>query len=521
MEDRFIFDLLLFGNVREAFVWGSGHGGEKYCLVRNAVKAAMQQIDTGKTAVILHSDLGNGKTVAIETLKCMASDNGYVVYTISRRGDSLYEELEQAFGRAGKKVFIIDNYPDWLDTLQFFGTHVPKDTTLVLSARTASHDVLVDRATELLRSGNISEIEVDGLAPADLDWVVTYFNDYGLWGRQAAWSRSRKLDYFAHVCGGQWHAILIKLFESPQIQSRLEGLFEKLREQKSHWEVIVAILILNVIGETPSSSTLVDLCGQAVFETGFRRDTVIRELIDFSNNEIRLKSSVAGQFILQRIVDPNLVVKSLISLAKTTDNSAHASSYYFNILKTLMRYSTLQSLLPEKDRGRATLDYYESIKGLSHAKMQPLFWLQYAIACLVIDEFERAEKYFQTAYSFSEGRDHWDSFQIDNHFARFLLTRAIAQGDVSTSMGAFRNARKLIHGQIERERLHYPYRVASLYFDFYERFAPELKPQNREEIRRAAKHICERIQKLPPERQEQRYVRECWDKLQKVVETTS
>jgi hypothetical protein len=252
---------------------------------------------------------------------------------------------------------------------------------------------------------------------------------------------------------------------------------------------------------------------------------VIRNLIDFGTNEIHMRSSVAAEFMLQRIVDPNLTVRSLVSLAKAADRAANASSYYFSILKTLMRYGSLQALLPEKQRRRITLTYYESIKGLNHAKRNPLFWLQYAIASLVdaekTEEFERAEKYFKTAYSLAEGRDWWDSFQIDNHFARFLLTKAISLGDVSTCMRAFRDARKLIHNQIERERLRYGYRVATLYADFYEKFAPSLKPQHKDEIKSAAKHVCERIEKLPPERQGQRYVHTCWERLQTILESTT
>jgi hypothetical protein len=213
-----------------------------------------------------------------------------------------------------------------------------------------------------------------------------------------------------------------------------------------------------------------------------------------------------------------------VSLAKAADRSSHASQYYFSVLKTLMRYSSLQSLLPEKHRRRATLTYYESIKGLSHAKGQPLFWLQYAIASLVdaekTEEFERAEKYFKTAYALAEGRQFWDSFQIDNHYARFLLARAISLGDPSSCMRDFRSARLLIHNEIERERLHYGYRVATLYADFYEKLGPKLKPQDKDEIRRAAKHVCERIEKLPPVSQDQRYVRTCWERLQKIIEST-
>jgi hypothetical protein len=516
-EDRFIFELFLYGKLHDEFLWRSVHDNVRYCLFRSTLNIALTHIEAGRRVIILHSDLGNGKTVALEALKSIAASQHNNIYTIVNQSESLYEELEYALSTPGNKLFVIDNYPEALNVLEFFGTHQPEHTTLVLSARTAANDLLIDRAAELLRTGDIAELELDRLNTDELNWLSECFNEYGLWGNLAGWSQPRKIDYLQRICHAEWHAILIKLLESPHIQAKLEKLFEGLRGQNNYSDVITSILILAVLGYNPTPERLVDLCGHAVLESGFKRDPVIREIIDFDKNQISLKSSVAGQFILQRIVDPNATIKSMAALAKLTDKSAYASPYYFNILKSLMRHTNVQSLLPENSRGRATLAYYESIKELEHAKGNPLFWLQYAIACLVIEEFERAEKYFQTAYSFGKSRDYWDTFQIDNHYARFLLTRAISLNDISTCMTAFRSARAIIHNQIERERLHYPYRVASLYSDFYARFASRLKMQNKDEIKRAAKHVCERIEKLPPIRQEHPDIRDCFAKLERVL----
>jgi hypothetical protein len=157
---------------------------------------------------------------------------------------------------------------------------------------------------------------------------------------------------------------------------------------------------------------------------------------------------------------------------------------------------------------------------MDSAKTNPLFWLQYAIAALVTEDFNRAGKYFDAAYSFAENRDYYDAYQIDNHYARFLLLKAIRSEDVAVSMVAFSEARKLIYGQMDRERLHYPYRVASLFVDFYETFASRLTPQQVGEIKRAAQYVSDRIAKLPPDRQQQRYVEECWKSMQRILEET-
>jgi hypothetical protein len=172
---------------------------------------------------------------------------------------------------------------------------------------------------------------------------------------------------------------------------------------------------------------------------------------------------------------------------------------------------------PEKDRGKAVIRYYESTKGLVNTRKHPLFWLHYAIACTVLEEFERAEKYFKTAYSFAEARD-FNAFQIDNHYARFLLMRSIRSKDQGSCMKSFRVARGLIFEQIQTERLFYPFRVATNIAKFYDTFAPLLSVEEKREIARAAKQVVDRIEVLPKERQDQRYVSECRTKMRHVLE---
>jgi hypothetical protein len=103
--------------------------------------------------------------------------------------------------------------------------------------------------------------------------------------------------------------------------------------------------------------------------------------------------------------------------------------------------------------------------GLVNTRTHPLFWLQYAIACTVLEESERAEKYFNTAYSFAEARD-FNAFQIHNHYARFLLMRSIRSKDHGSCMKSFRVARGLIVEQIQTERRHYPFKVATNMAEF-------------------------------------------------------
>ncbi len=516
-EDRLVFDLFLHGDIRTEYAWQSLHGALDYFVDSPAAAMALSCFDNGDRAVAYYSDIGNGKSAVLEVLRAKAFDEGYDVYSVVHKADTLLEELEAIFRSSRKTLLTIEQYADWFDTISFIGTHAPKNCVLAFSSRSSTHDLLVDRLADRLKPGTLKEIPVDSLKPQQLERIADLFDRYGLWGDLAAKSKAFKLRHLETTCQGAWHAILIDRFNAPQIHSRFAPIVESLSKKKHFYEVVTAVLVLSVLEYSPSVDLLLDLCGQVVLERGFKDDPSVREVLDASSGRIRLRSSVAGKYILTNFADPNGLVSVLTKMAKAADANAHNSKFYFEMLKDLTKFNGLQYVFPEKDRRRAFIRYYESIKDLYHTRKNPLFWLQYAIACTLFEEFDRAEKYFETAYALAEARD-FDSFQIDNHYARFLLMRAIATKDQSNCMRSFRDARKLIFEQVQTERRHYPFRVATSLAEFFDTFVAVLSSANKQEIARAAKHILGRIEALPKERQEQRYVADCRKAMLHVLE---
>jgi hypothetical protein len=507
-EDRLVFDLFLHGDVNPEFAWQSLHGRLDYFVDAVVATTALEAFQGGWRAAAIHSDLGNGKSAAMEVLKVKAFEAGYDVFSVVKNADTLFEELQAVFKAPRPTLLIIEQYQDWLGTIDFISKNAPPSCVLALSARTAVHDIVVDRLASILRPGKVVEIPANTLRLGECERIVDLFDRYGLWGDLAARPRHRKIEHLRRTCHSEWHAILIDRFSAPQIQTRFASIIDALAKKRRFYEVVMATLVLNVLEYEPSVNLLLALLGQSVLEKEFRDDAAVREVIDTSSGRIRLRSSVAGQFILTNFADPNALVPLLARMAKAADVNARNDVYYFELLKDLSRFSELQHLFPERVRKTACIRYYEAIKSLSHTRQNPLFWLQYAVACTVFEEFVRAKSYFDTAYAFAEAKD-FDTFQIDNHYARFLLLRAIRSKDPGNFMDSFREARKFIFEQIETERRYYPFRVATLIGEFYDTFAGVLSEAGKNEVAAAAKHVLNRIEVLPNERQEQRYVIDC------------
>jgi hypothetical protein len=519
LKDVDVFDLFRLGQIQAPLVFESVVGDVQYALARQSTEKILRLIQSGPSSIVVHSALGNGKTVILEMLKVHASSAGFTVFSLLRQKDQLYEELEFALKQPGALLFVVDNYPNWLDALKFLGNHHKGNASVVMAARSGTNDVVADRAEALLKLGELHEIAVDHLTDIEIVRVAQLMDVYGLWGERANLSLASKQKFLTNHCGREWQAILVELFKAPQIKDRLDKLITDIRDEASYNLVLIAILILAVVDYPATTDILADLCGERTLTVGFRQNPTVRELIDFESDQVRLRSSVTGAFLLKNVADPELVLSTLIAVTEAADRGAGASREYFAILGSLMRFGNAQNFFPDTDSTAYVLRYYESVKELYHCKRYPLFWLQYAMACLFVDDFPRAGKYFASAYSFAT-LTNFRTYQIDNHYARYLLRKSINDDDLGSAMESFREARTLLFEQMRHERLRYPFRVAALIGDWFDVYSDRLSIDHRAEVKRAAIFICSRIAALPPDMQTVRDIAECNKRMQAIIQQT-
>ena len=91
----------------------------------------------------------------MEGIKCQALESGYDVYTVSVRNADIHRELDQIITSKDKTILFIEDYPDWIDIIEHFSLNANSNVSLVLSARNAIHDVVVDRVSHALGRTNI------------------------------------------------------------------------------------------------------------------------------------------------------------------------------------------------------------------------------------------------------------------------------------------------------------------------------------------------------------------------------
>ena len=518
-SDEFVFDLVERGEINVSTLWTSLHDGHRYFLERKRTDYILQKLDE-RTPVVVYSEIANGKTLFLEGIKFRALERGYDVYSVVHRTDKLMAEVEKVLSSERPTLIVIDDYPDWRDVIEYYHIHARSNSALLLSARSSLNDIFLDQVRSVLKRDSLAVVPIDQLQDDELDWLVNFFDEYGLWGDKAAWKPNRKKYFLVDRCRRQFHGILIELFKSPLIAERFNRILTELNQRREYYEVLVSIFALTVLHHPTTMDTLIDIWGSRVLDYRFQTNPVVRQLVDFRSGRVIIRSAAAAQFILTRVANIDLVIDALVEIATAADRASKANDAYYELLVKLMRFSEVQQMVPEQQKRQALIRYYERIKNLHKTRTNYLFWLQYAIACLVLLELERARRYFDTAYAYAHERGY-DTYQIDNHYARFLLVNAIETRDAEKGMQAFKDARRIIESQLadrSRQHYYYPYRVAKYYADFFAIFASEITPAQQEEIADAADFVVKRARTLPEDRQQHQDVVRCQKAMSRILE---
>lgn len=118
---------------------------------------------------------------------------------------------------------------------------------------------------------------------------------------------------------------------------------------------------------------------------------------------------------------------------------------------------------------------------------------------LFAHDYKSAYIFFENAYPFAEKRQKKNgastnyTYQIDNHFARYLLEYEMKYGTKDTFISQFRKAHELLINPANKVIVRfYTYKVAQNYYRFYERYFKDLKDEERREFVRACNEMYRR-----------------------------
>lgn len=112
-----------------------------------------------------------------------------------------------------------------------------------------------------------------------------------------------------------------------------------------------------------------------------------------------MQSSVVARELLFNIQDISILTNALTTVVQTIGDSYSTNTFYKEILKSILSHSNFVHFV-KKDETSAMviLDFYNSVRNTPFCQNDPLFWEQFASACIDANRFPEAESCLKTAF---------------------------------------------------------------------------------------------------------------------------
>lgn len=467
-----VIDLLVKGKIQEKYINQDG-----YCIQREDMINVIEKEIQSKKIIIMQSKLGNGKTVFLKCL-CNRLLNEYNVYWLNNIDDYI-DDLQLILKNSFRKnIIIIDDYGYYIQFIKELGKDFPEDLCLIMTCRTA---ININLYYDLIGKYGYAEDDIqlhtlDEMTKRDVKELINVFNKNRLWGQFDTLKPEQKKSLITRKYSKSLAKVFYLILDSKVIEERIAKVLNVLNEKVSLKKFVI-IQSINVICNLKLAYN--DICIFSGISNdllhNYRMDKDVKELLIFEKNKFVLASSIYSQYLVRNTSERIEMIETLQKLyIECSQNDSWINKYKLQRKMLISRsnikliFSTRKQLTRSEEEN--IFGYYDNIKNLETATDNPYFWLQFGITALNLEEFELAKTYFSNSYSNANKLTGFDTYQIDTHYARYLLQSEIKtnQNKRFQAMEKFMEAHNLLKKSSESGTdLSYILKQASLYYKYF------------------------------------------------------
>lgn len=519
-DDKDGIDLLTLGIVEQPhIIWSLAEDNPRCYIRRTETSEIINEIDRGRRWFLVHSDLGNGKTIIKHELSHLLSRKGFSVFWDSDFDLNRPADLRHLAKEENEKVAVfIDESSDRFDVIDgLLNINLP-NIVVVVCVRTTLYELGESKYEDYLPSDYLP-VDVNRLSDENVDDFVYLLNILGLWGERADISDAEKRSFIKVNCGGSVAKIVLSIFEQSEIGKRIVAASEAVINAKDESaSLIILSFLVNRIGHPPRItllSEILDMDAWAVVKSEkFRK---AGEFIRFRDGIVKARSSIVSTYLLRKSLKPEAlifhiekIVRRLASLRR--DNVMH------HIFTELQRFPVLEGLIESGRKRELIIGYFQSLKDISYCQSNSLFWLHYAMARLSYGEFREATLYFEQARALAKGKAK-ETIDVNNHFARLLLDSRTNSSDYDDFFDAFEMAHRILIDQMNRNtNRHFPFRQAKKYVSFIAYRKDRLTQSQVDRFITSCKQVVSAIDHLHGRISRAREVDECREAMNRAIE---
>ena len=392
----------------------------KYVVPRQELADACNREIKNVRCLLIHSYIGNGKSVFFYILAHKLSAQGY--RCLQFHSNPIVQERELEFLRTiDKLVIFIDSYDTAIDYIQQLSDSLP-DAKFIVSIRTAVQDFRLHEIQSRLPQP-MYRLSLNGISDIDSYNFKELLNQAGV--------RVPNLEDVIDRCK-EFREVIVSLYNNQDIRRKIKDELTPLLEIRKSREIFVTIHLLNWVGCEVEPALLKSVTGADAYVEMMKFPNVTRDVFGLHDDNVRVRSPMFSEYLILNHFDTEDILDCAYELICISARRKEERRYRL-IMGNVMRFSNLRRALgKDPDRLDKLAHLFDKLHRNIDVNMEPLFWLQYSILMTASEKLESAEGFIRTAYSRAEARPQFHTFQIDTYALRLFLMIEIKSKESST-----------------------------------------------------------------------------------------
>jgi hypothetical protein len=389
------------------------------------------------STAIVHSHLGNGKTLIFEYARYIAGQNRIAfaidpTVEIDQLRALLTEIPTGAHVFFEGDIFHVSKIQDIIAERNLIFCATSRTTTMRVAAR-----AIYSNSRSSIRTFDANRLSHDELVDFHELIDTMGFWPAGLNGE----SPERRIAALEKQYESSTCSIVLAIFENEQIRAEIAAIWDRSAPALGPYTDHLVIASYMDLIDLNAPPYLIKSFSPIDYPTGV---ALSNELISISHHGIlSFSSAVIGEFIFQNIFDKETIIGSVVRFANYISGHASQRKYQW-IVRRLLRFWNLSRLLKSTTLPEQVFDRASYIPSIAS---DPLFWVQYSISKMENGDYLPARRFVETAYAKAKERGPgFDTYQIDTHAARLVVRSIIDNGlyegfaaDLNRSMIALKN----------------------------------------------------------------------------------
>mgnify|MGYP004463585255 CR=1 FL=1 len=471
---------------------------ENYYIEREELLQNVKKILREHKICLIHSNLGNGKSIAQFYLASRLIED-YRVYMVNNL-ENIQEDIEILKQRKSfENLIIVDDYDMQMDLFKELSYDFPDNIKVIASSRTSLSELLVD---SLITSygipyDDIGILNIEIITDQERKLLIKLLDEYNLWGNKSGYTEKEKEKLIFEKYRNRLSSIFYMLLDSNVISEKVGSVIYA-TNNKEVKKYLFAQAICDICNFKLKGYEIAYIAGidYSEIEKALSNEDS-KEMFMRSSDDIELRSSIFSQYIIKEKSDYQILSNILTNMYICSRNLRSIESEI--VRKKLISRSNLIEIFGGKrrnsewkERDKEIYEFYSSIQ--NYARSTPFFWLQYAITSLNLGYYVDAKIYFDNAYSYASQLDRFDAFQLDTHYARFLLEEMI-RCDEEFDFEKFTKAHRLLMDSSNAEtRLSYVLRQVGIYSKINKKYKSEFTAEDRIKFIEDVKEVVKKFE---------------------------